>query len=70
MKILNATKDRMGYHYDIEVDEETVRHFDWGLDVPEAQQMREMSLLCQDEVASRSVTLDKLVGATLPPARR
>ena len=70
MKILNATRDRMGYHYDIEVSEEDVRSFTWGLDVPEATQMREMALLCEDAPAVTPVTLTKLVGSTLPPAKR
>ncbi len=69
MQILNATKDRLGYHYDIEVAKDDVRHFDWGADVPEASQMREMALICQPPPVVASVTLDKLVGKELPAAK-
>ena len=69
MKILSATKDYIGYHYDIEVTAEDVRHFDWGLDVPQASQMREMALICQPAVTAEAETLQRLIGATLPEAK-
>ena len=69
MKILTATKDYMGYHYDIEVAEDDVRHFDWGLDVPQASQMREMALLCQPSALIEGESLVRFVGKTLPEAK-
>lgn len=82
MKIISATKST-SYNYDIWIDETKtiiqdeievpdsayIRSFQWGLDVPEKQQIEEMERLINAEIQNVPIVLEKYRNKSLEEAK-